>query len=141
MASGQPGNIANDGPMPAHAAGGRHRLYATLAVLLLTLLALATLAPRILAPDPRPRPLLPGLTLENSATGLIITSVQGNSIADNAGFRTGDHIVALDERKIFSRADVARYIARRHPKVIDMTLVRGAQSFDLLYAFPGNTQP
>jgi S1-C subfamily serine protease len=114
------------------------RLFVAAAVLAVVAIGLFTIGPAALAPAPRRQPLLPGLTLEDTRGpgGIVVTSVQGNSIADDAGVEVGDAIVGLDGQQVGSLADISRYIGRHHPVVVDLKLVRGSHSVEVVYAFP-----
>jgi S1-C subfamily serine protease len=116
----------------------RLRLAVATAVLAVVAIGLITVAPAAIGPAPRQQPLLPGLTLEDTRppVNIVVTSVQDNSIADDAGVRVGDAVVALDGQQVNSLADIGRYIGQHHPVVVDLQLVRGSHPVEVVYAFP-----
>lgn len=122
---------------------GRRRLLIASALLVVVIGALASIGPAALRSPHRREGILPGLTLEATinARGLVVTSVQTNSIADDAGIEAGDRIVSLDTQQINSIADVQHYLDQKHPDVIEIKLARSDKPMEVIYAFPqGTTQ-
>jgi serine protease Do len=62
------------------------------------------------------QPLSPGIArqlgLEQGASGVVVTAVDGGSPADEAGLRSGDLIVEVDRRAVTSPAELERALAR-----------------------------
>ncbi len=124
--------------MSALPAKGRKRIMISIGLLVVTIALLAITRPFVSQPRPGLSAIVPGLTLEDIAQpkSVVVTSVQGNSIADDTGIKVGDRVVAIDTRAIASRADLRRYLDGRHPRVVDMQLVRRGRPVELIYAFP-----
>ena len=119
-------------------AGKRLRFAVAAGVLGVVIAGLFTVGPAAIAPARRQQPVLPGLTLEDTHApgGIVVTSVQDNSIADDSGVEVGDAIVALDDHRVGSIADIGRYIGVRHPVVVELRIIRAAHPIEVIYAFP-----
>ncbi|MBC7522450.1 MAG: PDZ domain-containing protein [Sandarakinorhabdus sp.] len=124
---------------PARAlAGTRLRLAVAAGVLSMVVGGLFVIGPAAIAPARRQPPVLPGLTLEDTRApgGVVVTSVQDNSIADNAGVEVGDAIAAIGDQRVASIAEIGRYIGKRHPVVVELRIIRAAHPIEVVYAFP-----
>lgn len=128
----------DDGSAPRRWVDGRKRILLSLALLVMIVTLLVFSTPIFFRPTHRAPALLPGLTLEDTAhpAALFVTSVQSNSIPDDAGIMAGDKIVSIDAQRVASRADIKRYLDLRHPMVVDMQLARGSKPVELTYVFP-----
>ena len=61
--------------------------------------------------------------------GAIITSVESDSPADEAGLRTGDIVVRVDSTPVTERGDLAATIRLRRPgEVVEVEFVRGGEN-------------
>lgn len=117
---------------------GRRRLLIASALLVIVMLGLVWAGPATLRSPHEREAILPGLTLEAAANGkgVVVTSVQNNSIADDAGIEVGDRIDALDQQRIKSIADAQSFVGHKHPIVIDIKLARSDKPVEVIYAFP-----
>jgi membrane-associated protease RseP (regulator of RpoE activity) len=117
---------------------GHRRVMITAGLLFVVVCVLVVIGPAALRPPGQRDAILPGLTIEDTGSpkGLVITSIQSNSIADDAGIQVGDRIVGLDAQKVSSRAEARRYLDQKHPPVVDMKLAREGRPMEVIYAFP-----
>lgn len=131
--SGSPGDRQYRGR-----SSGRRRVIIAASLLLIVSGVLFVAGPEIVPSPARPDAILPGLTIEDAGSPrrLLVTSVQSNSIADDAGIEVGDRIVGLDAQAISSRAEARRYLDQKHPIVVDMKLARADRPVEVIYAFP-----
>ena len=135
--AGSGGTIPPPGREAARSAGGRKGIIVSIGLLFVTFSLVAVTRPFATHTRAGGSSVLPGLTLEDVAKprSVVVTSVQGNSIADDSGIKVGDRVVAIDAHPIASRADVMHYLDGRHPRVVDMQLARGGRPVELRYAF------
>jgi S1-C subfamily serine protease len=56
-----------------------------------------------------------GVYFHDAPNGLRVTSVVPGGPADRAGMRAGDHLLAIDGRRISTSADARRILRRRQP--------------------------
>lgn len=122
---------------------GQRRLLIAAVVLAVVVTILAIAGPAVWHPPHQRDVILPGLTLEDATNpkSLIVTSVQSDSIADNAGVEAGDRIIALDRQAVASRAEARAYLDHHHPPAIELLLARGDKLLELAYTFPkGSSQ-
>lgn len=68
-----------------------------------------------------------------------VSMVEPASVADKAGFETGDTIVAIDGKKIRGFEEVAQYVQLRADKPIDFLVERGGRELHIM-ATPARTR-
>jgi hypothetical protein len=71
--------------------------------------------PRQPAPPTRSQRAALGVYFHDAPNGLRVTSVVPGGPADRAGMRAGDHLLAIDGRRISTSADARRILRRRQP--------------------------
>ena len=76
------------------------------------------------------------LIVEKNASDIIVQQVMPNSPADNAGLRSGDKIISINNQKIFSVADLQNEISQNLGKKSDWEIVRGVPN---LFQKPGES--
>ena len=74
--------------------------------------------------------------VEKNASDIIVQQVMPNSPADNAGLRSGDKIISINNQKIFSVADLQNEISQNLGKKSDWEIVRGVPN---LFQKPGES--
>jgi S1-C subfamily serine protease len=69
-----------------------------------------------------------------AATGILVDAVAPGSLADRAGMRRGDVLVAVDGEAATGVVDLARLLARRAGRVVELTVLResGLRSLEVL---------
>jgi uncharacterized iron-regulated protein len=99
-------------------------------------LANAVFALQAGAERPAERPRL-GVMLDDSAEGVVIREVVKNSIAEQAGVRTGDVMLIVAGLPVRGAADVIDAVKRQAPGTwLPITIMRGGESLELVARFP-----
>jgi uncharacterized iron-regulated protein len=93
----------------------------------------------VAAPAPAAAPARPrlGVTLEPAAGGVRIAEVGSGSIAERAGLRKGDVILAIAGRRAGRAADVAGAVMRQAPGTwLPIEVQRGGRRLEIVARFP-----
>ena len=72
------------------------------------------------------------LRLDSSAEGVAIVGIEDGSVAQNLGFQKGDVVLAVNNERITSTADLKRVVARP-ARLWRVTLVRNGQQISLMF--------
>jgi Do/DeqQ family serine protease len=72
------------------------------------------------------------LRLDSSAEGVAVVNVEDGSVAQNLGFQKGDVVVAVNNERITSTADLKRVVARPS-RLWRVTFVRNGQQISLMF--------
>ncbi|HUG20201.1 MAG TPA: PDZ domain-containing protein [Planctomycetaceae bacterium] len=70
-----------------------------------------------------------GAEFDEAGEGLTISSIHENSIAAQAGLRSGDQIVSIDGREFTSQARINAYLHQQNRRNVPMIFVRNGQRF------------
>jgi S1-C subfamily serine protease len=90
---------------------------------------------------PRARPRL-GITLGPAKDGVGITEVAAGSVAERAGLRRGDVIVAIAGRRAVRTADVVGAVTRQAPGTwLPLEVERGGRRLEIVARFPPAPEP
>ncbi|WP_439925072.1 DegQ family serine endoprotease [Nitrobacter sp. JJSN] len=71
------------------------------------------------------------LHLDSGAEGVVVTALAGDGMASNVGFRKGDIILAVNNKKIVKTADLERAVSEAR-RVWRITLMRGGQQIQVM---------
>jgi S1-C subfamily serine protease len=72
------------------------------------------------------------LRLDSAAEGVAVLSVEDGSVAQNLGFQKGDVVVAVNNQRINSTADLKRAVATPS-RLWRVTIMRGGQQISLVF--------